>query len=76
MATKCLELYYRHWLIRCTAERLTGGWSAVVEVWRPARDSAQPGDVVAFTKVFDDAVDAGVEALEVAKRWIDARRET
>ena len=68
-----IELHYRHWLIRCAPERVAGGWCAVVEVWRPARDTNQPGEIVPVTTLFGGATDACVDGLEVAKRWIDAR---
>lgn len=68
-----IELHYRHWLIRCTPERVAGGWCAVIELWRPARDTKQPGEIVPFPTLFGGAADACVDGLEVAKRWIDAR---
>ena len=68
-----IVLHYRHWLIRCTPERIAGGWCAVVEVWRPARNTEQPGEIVRFTTLFGCAADACVDGLEAGKRWIDDR---
>ena len=68
-----MVLHYRHWLIRCAPERVAGFWCATVEVWRPARDPENAGEIVPLTKLFDDAADACVDGLEAAKRWIDAR---
>ena len=70
---RIIDLHYRHWLIRCTPERVAGGWCAVVEVWRPGRDRKELGDIVPFTAVCADASDAWVEGLEAGKKWIDAR---
>ena len=72
---KKIMLHYRHSLIRCAPERVAGGWCAVVEVWRPARDPEQFGETVPFTTLFGEAADACVEGIEGAKRWIDARIE-
>ena len=73
---KTIGLHYRGWLVRCAPERVAGGWCAVVEVWRPARDRRELGDTVPFAKLFDDPSDACVDGLEVGKRWIDVRRES
>ena len=70
------DLHYRGWMIRCTPERIARGWCAVVEVWRPGRDYMELGARIPLTKLFHDAGDAAVEALEAGKRWIDARTES
>ena len=74
MAHKVVVLHYRGWVIRCTPERIAGGWCAIVEVWRPGRDDqTELGEIVPFTKLYDDPADAAVEGLESGKHWIDTR---
>ena len=77
MAHKVVVLHYRRWVIRCTPQRIAGGWCAIVQGWQPGRDDqTELGDVVPFTTLYDDAADAAVDGLKSGKHCIDARSDS
>ena len=67
-----VDVHYRGWLIRCAPERVAGGWTAVVQVWRMGPDWRELAKAIPLTTLFDDGAAAWVHGIEAGKTWVDS----
>jgi hypothetical protein len=71
MRTTPVRGYYRGWVIISTPERVSGGWSAFIKVWRVVGGRAGERKTVPFSDVCGSHDEANGEGLAAGQRWID-----
>ena len=64
-------LAYGRWVVRCTSQRYSERWYAVVDVWQSGGDTKR----VPFSVMFDNPGNACIAGLDAGRRWIEARPE-
>ena len=71
MRTTPVRASYRDWVIVSTPERVPGGWSAFIKVWRVVQERASERKTVPFSDVYINHDEASGEGLAAGQRWID-----